>query len=55
MHILCREVKELWVWYIWLVLPFWHTIQRESGDSLWRDDDGYLFPRTKGAGTLNTS
>ena len=39
-----REVGELLVWYLWLVLPFWQRVQRtakgggESSPFLWSDE-----------------
>jgi superfamily II DNA helicase RecQ len=52
LHVLPREVADLWGWYLWLVWPFWDTIRRRPGE--WAEEplgrgDELLFQSQRGA------
>lgn len=51
LHVLPREVADLWGWYLWLVWPFWDTIRRrpgQSGDERLGRGDELLFQSQRG-------
>jgi superfamily II DNA helicase RecQ len=44
MHVLPREVADLWAWYVWLVLPFWSIVRSARGDGdSGVADESFLF------------
>jgi superfamily II DNA helicase RecQ len=52
LHVLPREVADLWGWYLWLVWPFWDTIRRRPGelaDTPQGRGDELLFQSQRGA------
>ena len=43
MHVLPRELANVWGWYIWLVLPFWDILRHELQEVTRPADDSLLF------------